>query len=132
MFRFQRLVSGGMAFAVGCLVVVPVRGGAQSLDGRIVKPRGGPELPTTPEEAQGEKWRGKPLDPSNGFGAKESPILVVPPSQPVAADHSGSPRPIDRRPFVGDIDPRPAWAAGLLQPDGAVAEPLAVGAVVVW
>ncbi len=50
------------------------------------------------------------------------------PSQPVAADHSGSPRPIDTRPFVGDVDPRPAWAAGLLQPDGAVAEPLAVGA----
>jgi RHS repeat-associated protein len=89
-------------------------------------PIGGPVVPDTLEGLQ--KLAGKPIDVANGLGTKEVPIVDEPPSQPTPADHSGSPRRIDQRPFVNDTDPRPPWVSSLVQPDGGSAEPLDPGA----
>ncbi len=80
MVRFRRVVSTAVAVAVGCVVLVTVPARGQS-DGAVggVQPIGGPVEPVTPEEAESERWKGKPFDPNNGFGPKESPIVAEPP-----------------------------------------------------
>jgi hypothetical protein len=91
-------------------------------------------VPVSAQEVEGPPSRerpkvepGKPLDPSIDLGQRALPVPEVPPSEPTKADFEGAPRPIDVRPFAGDVEPRPAWAASLRKPDGGSAGPQARG-----
>ncbi len=53
----------------------------------------------------------------NGGSPRNEPPTFAP-----GGDHTQEPRPIDRRPDLNDVNPRPAWASGLLKPDGSTAE----------